>query len=38
MVLETPATYAAANKAVEHFGALEGAYNEMITAADKART
>ncbi|HZV26319.1 MAG TPA: ATP-binding protein, partial [Acidothermaceae bacterium] len=38
MVLETPATYAAADKAVEHFGALEGAYNEMLTAADKART
>lgn len=37
MVLETPATYAAAERAVEHFRKLEDLYGEMVTAAEKSR-
>lgn len=37
MVLETPATYAAAERAVEHFKDLEETYGEMVTAAEKSR-
>ncbi|MFI6883870.1 ATP-binding protein [Streptosporangium canum] len=36
MVLEEPATYAAADKAIGHFGDLERAYEAMVTEADKA--
>jgi uncharacterized protein YPO0396 len=36
MVLERPATYAAADRAIEHFDALEGAYREMVTEQSKA--
>ena len=37
MVLETPTTYAAADRAVEHFRKLEDLYGEMVTAAEKSR-
>jgi uncharacterized protein YPO0396 len=37
MVLETPATYTAADRAVEHFRKLEDLYGEMVTAAEKSR-
>jgi uncharacterized protein YPO0396 len=37
MVLELPATYAAAERAVEHFRDLEDTYREMVTAAEKSR-
>lgn len=35
MVLDTPATFAAADRAIDHFTDLEAAYGEMVTAADK---
>ena len=37
MVLEQPATYAAAERAVEHFRDLEDTYREMVTAAEKSK-
>ena len=37
MVLETPGTYAAAERAVEHFAKIEETYGEMVTAAEKAK-
>ncbi len=37
MVLETPATYLVADRAVEHFRKLEELYGEMVTAAEKSR-
>ena len=37
MVLEMPATYAAADRAVEHFADLEAAYEAMQTEADKEK-
>jgi uncharacterized protein YPO0396 len=37
MVLEEPATYAAADKAVDHFEDLERSYGAMVTEAQKAR-
>lgn len=36
MVLERPATYAAADRAVEHFDELEGSYDTMLTEQQKA--
>lgn len=36
MVLEQPATYAAADKAVDHFEDLERSYGAMVTEAQKA--
>ncbi|MFW6773116.1 ATP-binding protein [Nocardioides sp. CPCC 205120] len=36
MVLERPATFAAADRAVEHFDDLEGSYETMITEQQKA--
>jgi uncharacterized protein YPO0396 len=38
MVLEAPATYAAADLALLHFADLEGAYETMAKEAEKART
>jgi uncharacterized protein YPO0396 len=38
MVLEQPATYAAADNAAKHFDDLDAAYQEMQTAAEKQRT
>lgn len=35
MVLEQPATFAAADRAINHFADLESAYEEMVTAAEK---
>lgn len=37
MVLEPPATFAAADRAVEHFADLEAAYEAMQTEADKEK-
>jgi len=37
MVLEEPATYAAADKAVDHFEDLERSYGAMVTEAEKAK-
>ncbi|MEO6199992.1 MAG: SbcC/MukB-like Walker B domain-containing protein [Cryobacterium sp.] len=37
MVLEEPATFAAADKAVDHFEDLERSYGAMVTEAQKAR-
>ncbi|MCU1447676.1 ATP-binding protein [Cryobacterium sp.] len=37
MVLEEPATYAAADKAVDHFEDLERSYGAMVTEAQKAK-
>jgi uncharacterized protein YPO0396 len=37
MVLEEPATYAAADKAVDHFEDLERSYGAMLTEAQKAK-
>jgi uncharacterized protein YPO0396 len=37
MVLEEPATYAAADKAVDHFEDLERSYGAMLTEAHKAK-
>ena len=37
MVLELPATFAAADNAVEHFADLEASYEAMLTEADKAK-
>ena len=37
MVLEEPATFAAADKAVEHFEDLERSYGAMVTEAQKAK-
>lgn len=37
MVLERPSTYAAADRAVEHFRSLEDTYAEMVTAAEKSK-
>ncbi|MEO5876310.1 MAG: SbcC/MukB-like Walker B domain-containing protein [Streptosporangiaceae bacterium] len=37
MVLEEPSTYAAADKAIAHFGDLERAYEAMVTEAEKAK-
>lgn len=37
MVLEEPATYPAADKAIAHFEDLERAYTAMVTEAEKAR-
>ncbi|TFD39408.1 hypothetical protein E3T37_08130 [Cryobacterium sp. TMT2-10] len=37
MVLEEPATFAAAEKAVDHFEDLERSYGAMVTEAQKAR-
>ncbi len=36
-VLEMPATFAAADQAIEHFDYLESGYNEIVTAERKAR-
>jgi uncharacterized protein YPO0396 len=38
MVLEAPATYAAADNAARHFDDLDASYQEMQTAADKLHT
>lgn len=38
MVLEEPATYPAADKAIAHFEDLERAYTAMVTEAEKAKT
>jgi uncharacterized protein YPO0396 len=37
MVLETPSTYAAADRAIEHFAKIEETYREMVTAAEKSK-
>jgi uncharacterized protein YPO0396 len=37
LVLEEPATYAAADKAVSHFGDLDESYAAMVTEASKAK-
>jgi uncharacterized protein YPO0396 len=37
MVLEEPATFAAADKAVDHFEDLESSYGAMVTEAQKAK-
>jgi uncharacterized protein YPO0396 len=37
MVLEEPATYAAADKAVSHFTDLDASYEAMVTEAEKAK-
>lgn len=35
MVLETPSTFAAADSAIDHFGDLETAYQEMVESAEQ---